>query len=172
MSEPTDTITIRVPKSLKEQLESISKKNQVTLNNFINQILYRIMNWDAQLYKMGWLQFEPSTVKQMMKFLTEQDMEKIAASSKKGVIKAIEFLYGDTSVDHLAEFVDSWLTSANLPFRHTENTESHNFLVIHELGKNWSIFANKIVVGVAKDLGHIVINYENKEDSYSTILKK
>jgi hypothetical protein len=172
MSEQSDTITIRVPKSLKEQLENTSKKNQVTLNNLINQVLYRIMNWDSQLYKMGWLQFEPSTVKQMMNCLTEKDMEEIAVSSKKGVSKAIEFLYGDTSVDHLAEFVDSWLTSANMPFRHTENTESHNFLVIHELGKNWSVFANKIVTGIAEDLGHTVIKYENKEDSYSTILKK
>ena len=39
MSDPTEIITIRVPKSLKEQLEKTSKKNQLTLNTLINQIL-------------------------------------------------------------------------------------------------------------------------------------
>jgi len=38
-SEPTDTITIRVPKALKEKLEKKIKENQVTLNLLINQIL-------------------------------------------------------------------------------------------------------------------------------------
>lgn len=172
MSDSSDTITIRVPKSLKEQLENTSKKNQVTLNNLINQILYRRMNWDSQLNKMGWMQFEPSTVKQIMTHLTEENMEEIAASSIKGVSKAIEFLYGDTTVDHVAEFVDSWLTATNMPFRHTEDIECHRFLVTHELGKNWSVFANKVVVGLAEELGHTVIKFENKEESYSTVIKK
>jgi len=38
-SEPTDTITIRVPNALKEKLEKKIKENQVTLNLLINQIL-------------------------------------------------------------------------------------------------------------------------------------
>ena len=172
MPDSSDTITIRVPKSLKEQLENSIKKDQVTLNNLINQILYRRMNWDLQLNKMGWLQFEPSTVKQIMSHLTEGDMEEIAVSSIKGVAKAIEFLYWDTNIYHVVEFMDSWLTATNMPFRHTEDLESHRFLVAHELGINWSIFANKILVGLAEELGHKVIKFENKEESYSTTLKK
>ena len=172
MSEITDTITIRVPKSLKEQLEKTSKKNQLTLNNLVNQILYQRMHWDAQLNKMGWLQFEPTVVKEIMKKLTEDSIEEIAEGSKKGIAKAVQFVYGDTSVEHFVEFVDSWLTATNLPFRHTEDLESHRFLVTHELGKKWSIFANKCVVGTAEDLGHTVIKFENNEDSYTTIIKK
>ena len=130
------------------------------------------MNWDSQLNKMGWMQFEPSTVKQIMKHLSLENMEEIAESSIKGVAKAIEFLYGDTSVEHVAEFVDSWLTASDMPFRHTEDSESHRFLVTHELGKNWSIFCNMIVVGVTEQLGHAIIKFENKEESYLTIIKK
>jgi len=35
--ETTDTITIRVPKALKEKLEKKIKENQATLNLLINQ---------------------------------------------------------------------------------------------------------------------------------------
>ena len=172
MSEQTDTITIRVPKSLKEQLEKTSKKNQITLNNLINQILFQRMHWDEQLNKMGWLQFEPSTVKQLIKFLSEVEMDEIVSKSKKGVARAIEFLYGDTTVDHVAEFIDSWLTVTNMPFKHTEDIDSHKFLVTHELGRNWSVFANKAVIGFTTELGHKILGFENKEDSYSITIQK
>jgi len=172
MSEPTDTVTIRVPKSLKEQLEKASKKNQVTLNNLVNQILFQRMHWDEQLNKMGWLQFEPNTVKQLIKYLSEDEMDEIVNKSKKGVAKTIKFLYGDTSVDHVAEFIDSWLTATNMPFKHTEDNQSHKFLVTHDLGKNWSIFANKAVIGFTTEIGHKILSFENKEDSYTTIIQK
>jgi|GEM_PF-4932495 len=172
MSEQTDTVTIRVPKTLKEQLERTSKKNHVTLNNLINQILFQRMHWDDQLNQMGWLQFEPSTVKHLIKFLAEDEMDEIVDNSKKGVAKTIEFLYGDTSVDHVAEFIDSWLTVTNMPFKHTEDEKSHKFLVTHDLGKNWSIFANKAVIGFTTELGHKILGFENKEDSYTTIIEK
>ena len=45
-SEPTDTITIRVPNALKEKLEKKIKENQVTLNLLINQITARRMDAD------------------------------------------------------------------------------------------------------------------------------
>ena len=172
MSEQTDTITIRVPKSLKEQLEKTSKKNQSTLNNLVNQILIQRMHWDEQLNKMGWLQFEPSTVKLLIQKISEKDMDEIILSSKKGVMKAIEFIYGDTKVEHVVSFIDSWLTATNLPFRHTEDKESHKFLVTHNLGLNWSIFANKTVIAFTEELGHKIISFENKEDSYTTVIGK
>ena len=172
MSEPTDTITIRVPKSLKEQLEKTSQKNQSTLNNLINQILNQRMQWDEQLNKMGWLQFEPSTVKQIIEKISEEDMDEIVTSSKKGVMRAIEFIYGDTKVENVTKFIDSWLTATNLPFKHTENEDSHKFLVTHDLGLNWSIFCNKVVIAFTEALGHKIISFENKEDSYSTVIRK
>lgn len=55
MPEATDTITIRVPISLKEKLEDTSKQNQLTLNLFINQILTQKFHWDEHVSKMGWL---------------------------------------------------------------------------------------------------------------------
>ena len=53
MSDPTDAITIRVPKSLKTSLEEMSKKNQVNLNLQINQILNKTVEWNEHVTKMG-----------------------------------------------------------------------------------------------------------------------
>jgi len=45
-------------------------------------------------------------------------------------------------------------------------------LVTHDLGLNWSIFANKFVIAFTESLGHKIISFENKEDSYSTVIGK
>jgi len=172
MSDSTDIITIRVPKSLKEQLEKNSKKNQLKLNTLINQILSKKMHWDEQLTKLGWLPFDPFTIRKILNYLTEEEITEVSNLSHQKVIKGINFIYGDTSIQNIADFIDTWLGDANMVFRHTEYSESHKFLVHHELGKNWSIFVNKVVIGFVKELGYSLTILSEKEDSYSfTIFK-
>jgi len=172
MSEPTDTITIRVPKSLKNKLEEMSKKSQVTLNLLINQVLSKNIQWDEHITKMGWLQLNPSTVREIFKYLSEEEIIKLAKSVKGDVINGIKFIYGDTSLPHTVEFMDSWLSATNTPFRHTEDSESHKFMVNHIIGKNWSIFAIKISEEFVTELGYSITDLHADTDSYSfTILK-
>ena len=172
MSDPTEIITIRVPKSLKEQLEKTSKKNQLNLNTLINQILTKKMHWDEQLTKLGWLPFDPFTVKEFLNYLTEAELIEISKLTQNKVLKGIKFIYGDTTLQNVADFIDTWLSDANMIFRHTEDSESHRFLVHHELGKNWSIFTNKVVAGFIKELGYQLSDLSEKDDSYSFTISK
>ena len=172
MSDPTDAITIRVPKSLKTSLEEMSKKNQVNLNLQINQILNKTVEWNEHVTKMGWLQFNPSTVREIFKLLGPNDIDSLVKSTKMDVVNAIKFIYGDTSLEHMVDFMDSWLSSTNTPFRHTENSDSHKFMVNHNLGDNWSIFATKITREFVSELGFTVSDLHSEDDHYSfTIVK-
>ena len=172
MSEPTEVITIRVPKSLKSKLETLSKKNQVNLNLLINQILTKNVHWDEHITDMGWLQFNPTTVKEIFNYLKDEEITNLARSTKTDVINGIKFIYGDTSLEHSIEFMDSWLSATNTPFRHTKDTKSHNFIVHHKVGKNWSKFAIKITEEFITDLGYTVKDLHANTDSYSfTIIK-
>ncbi|MHA7646663.1 hypothetical protein [Nitrosopumilus sp. S4] len=172
MSEPTDTITIRVPVSLKRNLENMCQKNQMSLNLLINQILTKNSQWDEHLTKMGWLQFNPAVVKSLFEFLNEQQMSELAKSTKHDIINGIKFIYGDTSLQHTSEFIQTWLNSTNIPFRYNEDSNSHKFLVNHILGKNWSMFAVKISKEFVSELGYEITDLHVSDDSYSfTILK-
>ena len=172
MSEPTDTVTIRVPKSLKNKLEEMSKKNQVNLNLLINQILTKNVQWDEHITKMGWLQFNPSTVREIFNYLTEEEITELAKTIKGDIINGIKFIYGDSSLQHTVEFMDSWLSATNTPFRHTEDSESHKFMVNHVIGKNWSTFATKVSEEFVTNLGFKITDIHANTDSYSfTIIK-
>lgn len=172
MSEPTDTVTIRVPKSLKNNLEKMSEKNQVNLNLLINQILTKNTQWDEHLAKMGWLQFDPSTVQKIFTYLDEKQISELAESIKRDIVNGIKFIYGDSSLQHTIEFMQTWLNSTNIPFRYSEDSKSHKFFVTHILGKNWSTFAIKVSEEFISELGYKITDMHANTDSYSySILK-
>lgn len=172
MSEPTDTISIRVPKSLKGKLEELSKKNQVNLNLLINQILIKNVQWDEHLTKMGWLQFEPSVVKEIFKRLDMKEINEIAVSIKSDIVNAIKFIYGESTLKNTVDFIEMWLRSTNTPFRHIEDKKAHKFLIKHNLGKKWSSFASKVIEEIIQEIGFKVENISAENDTYSfSILK-
>lgn len=172
MSELTDTVTIRVPITVKRKLEEQSKKNQSNVNLLINQILVKNLQWDEHMTKMGWLQFNPSTIKAIFNYLTEEQIEDIAKTAKSDALNGIKFIFGDTSFEHTVEFMDSWLKSTNVAFRHTEDSDVHKFLVNHTIGKNWSIFATKISEEFITELGHKITDICANTDSYSYTIAK
>ena len=70
------------------------------------------------------LQFNPFTVREIFKLLDPNDIDSLVKSTKMDVVNAIKFICGDTRLEHMVEFMDSWLSSTNTPFRHTENSDS------------------------------------------------
>lgn len=172
MSETTDTITIRVPKSLKEKLEVLSRKNQINLNLLINQILIKNVQWDEHLTKLGWLQFDPSAVKEIFKHLDMKEINEISTSIKNDVVNAIKFIYGDSNLKNAVDFIEMWLRSTNTPFRHTEDEKSHQFLIRHNIGKNWSVFASKVIEEFIQEIGFKTENVSAEDDSYAFAILK
>lgn len=150
----------------------MGKKNQTNLNLLINQILTKNVQWDEHTTKMGWLQFDPKMVKKIFEHLDKNGINDIAKSIKTDIINVIKFIYLDTSLEHIVEFIESWLRSTNSQFRYVEDSESHKFLVNHTIGKNWSIFAMKSTEEFVTELGYIITDVVVNTNSYSyTIVK-
>ena len=112
------------------------------------------------------VQFDPGTVREIFKYLEEAEINNLVNSIKKDIVNGIKFIYGDSSFEHTLEFINSWLTSTNIPFRHIIDSESHKFFVNHDLGKNWSKFANKVSEEFAKELGFTVKDLQYDSNSY------
>ena len=83
------------------------------MNLLINQILTKNVEWDEHITQMGWLQFQPSTVKEIFERLDEQKISDIATSIKNDIINAIKFIYGGTSLENTIDFIEMWLRSTN-----------------------------------------------------------
>jgi hypothetical protein len=102
---------------------------------------------------MRWLQFDPNTIKEIFSHLNEEQIREIAKRIKYDVISAIKFIYEHPTLENTIDFIESWLKSANMSFRHTNNENSHKFVVTHDLGKNWSLFAISVTGEFLSELG-------------------
>jgi len=164
MQEDTEIITIRVPKSLKDKLEDKSKKQERTLSLTINKILEKEVEWDEYLTEMRWLQFDPNTIRLIFSYLNEEQVKEIAIQIKHDVISSIKFIYENPTLENSIDFIKSWLKSANMSFRHTNNENTHTFVVNHDLGKKWSLFAISVTNEFLTELGFKQTNttIENK----------
>lgn len=167
MNEDTDTVTIRIPKSLKKTLEDRSRKKELSLNNLINKILINNVFWSDHLKELGWMYFHPSIVREIFISLDGSDIEKIVKKNKKDILNGIKFLYEEITLDKIVKFMQSWLDSANMPYRHIQKDRTHRFIVTHTLGKNWSMFATRIIQEIVTDAGLETNNVHFSEDQYS-----
>ena len=167
MSGDTDTITIRVPCSLKDQLEEMSDKQEITLNLLINKILSKNVKWDSHLARMGWLHVQPSSTREIFSRLDEKKISEIAETVKNDVINGIKFIYGEATLQNTIDFIETWLESTNSSFRYIESDAYHKFIVNHEMGRNWSDFAIKVTKEFTKQLGFEMINPITETTHYS-----
>lgn len=173
MQEDTDIITIRVPKSLKNKLEERSKKQDHALNLTINKILAKEIEWDEYLAEMRWLQFDPNTIRVIFSHLNEDQIRDTSKQIRHDVVSAIKFIYEHPTLENTVDFIKSWLKSANMSFRYTSDENIHKFVVTHELGKNWSLFATLVTDEFLSELDFKQTNttIENKTYRFDVSIK-
>ena len=166
MVEETEVITIRVPIALKMKLEEKAKKEQQTLNSTINKLLFKEFNWDEYTSDLGWMQFDPSVIREIFSHLNEEQITKIAEQSKKVIISNIRFIYEYPTLDNSIEFITSWLKSSKMSYRLVKNGH-YKLTVSHDLGKNWSIFANLLTKKWFEELGFRFGTHMEEVKNYS-----
>ena len=166
MPDQTEIITIRVPKFLKNSLEERSKKHGVPLNLTINKILTKDVEWDEHITEMRWVYFDPATIREIFSHLNESQIKDIAKQTKHVVISAIKFIYEHPTLENTVDFIESWFKGSNTSFRHIKNKNSHKFIVNHDMGKNWSIFAIMTTNEFLSELGFIQTNTSVENKSY------
>ncbi len=141
------------------------------MNLTINKILSKEVKWDDFISEMRWLSFDPSFVKEMVSYLTEDQCIQIAKKTKDGVIANIRFIYGHSTIENTVDFIETWCKSANMSYRLTKN-DQYKFIITHDIGKNWSILASEVTKEFIKELGFFFTNSIVEPKNYSFVISE
>ena len=166
MVEETEVITIRVPKSLKLRLEEKSKKEDHALNLTINKILSKEVKWEGYTSELRWMAFDPSVVREIFSNLTVDQIRKISKQTRDVIISNITFIYEHPTLDNTMDFIVSWMNASNMSHRLVKN-DHYKLVVTHDLGKNWSIFANSLIKEWFEELGFRIEKQTEEVKGYS-----
>jgi hypothetical protein len=145
-TKKTSTMTFRIEDDVLGILRDESDRHQVSLNNFINQLLKRFVEWDMYKPKVGMIPIAKPIVVELFNKLSKEEISKMAHDVGKNVIYDIAlFMKNRMDLDSFLSWFETRMNSSLTETNHSIQNGFHAYVLKHELGENWSLY-HKIVL--------------------------
>lgn len=71
--------------------------------------------------------------------LTDEELSDLAATNaKKDFVDIGLLLRGEFTIPSFLNILDNWSRISSFPYKHGVNNDVHNFIIQHDMGKNFS----------------------------------
>ena len=167
----TKSITFRLDTKVIEELQREADQGEISLNVMVNQVLRRFVEWDRYENKLGMIPIPKS----MLSTLIDETMQlasdakipdlesyrtKIvnnAAETALNVMKdSVLFMRKDYSFWTVLDVLREYMKVAGIMSDHRiEAGRKHVFIIQHELGENWSLFAKELLSKIFVELAKV-----------------
>ena len=142
----TRPITFRLDQNLIMDLEYEARKKDISVNLLVSITLRNFVNWHSPELSAGFLSFPKTTLIRIMDKLSEDQAKQIGKIHfEKDMQNIILMLRGKYTVETFCDSLESWMKNNNMVFRHTEKDGQHNFVIQHDLNKNWSWYISEFI---------------------------
>ena len=156
--QTTEGITFRIPSSSINQLREESKKKQVTLNTLVNQIIKDHLDWHASAALAGFFYVSRSTFSRLLDHLTEEEISELAIIIAKRDLD-IGLLTGELTLSSFLNILENYSRISNFAYKHEVANEVHNFIIQHDMGRNYSFFVKEIFQHIFQEIFKIRLDF-------------
>jgi hypothetical protein len=143
--QTTEGVTFRIPSSSINQLREESKKKQVSLNTLVNQILKDHLDWHTFAAPARLYYVPRSTMSVILGKLTEKEISELAIDIAKRNVDTALLLRGEFTLSSFLNILENWMRISSFAYKHEVTNEVHNFLIQHDMGRNYSLFMKDII---------------------------
>lgn len=149
-AKKTRVITFRLEEETIEKLKKESEHQDSSINNFVNLILKRYLEWDIYESSIEMIPVAKSILKELFNNMTKEQIYNIAmGSGKKSVHDIILFIKKKIDANTFFSVYKTRMKNSAVDIKHTiENDSSHTYIIKHDLGQNWSFFQKTIIESV------------------------
>ena len=137
----SEVASFRLDSRCLSELKSEVKTKAVSLNSYVNQIFTDHVDWHANASKAGMVCFPKTLLVKIMDKLPEEEIILIAENMAHNEMKEIILMMRkrpDPSA--FLDLIESWMKASDFHFRHSVDDSTHEFIIQHEMSKNWSLF--------------------------------
>lgn len=139
-------MTFRIDDNVLKILRKESERQQVTLNNFINQLLKHFVEWDMYEPKVGMIPIAKPIVIELFDKMSKKEISDMAFRIGKNVVHDIAlFMKNRMDLDSFLSWFETRMNSSLTETNHSVENGFHVYVLKHELGENWSLY-HKIVL--------------------------
>jgi len=157
--QATEGITFRIPSSSINQLREDSKKKQVTVNTLVNQIIKDHLDWHRYAGQARMFHVPRSTFSRLVDKFTEEELSKFAVTiAEKDFVDIGLLLRGEFTLPSFLNILETWSKMSSIPYKHETNNDMHNFIIQHDMGRNFSFLIKELYRYIHEDM------FERKSD--------
>ena len=167
----TKSITFRLDTMVIEELQREANQGEISLNVLVNQVLRRFVEWDRYENKLGMIPIPKSMLStlidetiQLAKDAKIEDLESYrtrivnnAAETALNVMRdSVLFMRKDYSFWTVLDVLREYMKVAGIMSDHRiEAGRKHVFIIQHQLGENWSLFAKELLSKIFVELAKV-----------------
>jgi hypothetical protein len=144
-SVKSENISFRLHKGQLDQLRQEAREKRISLNTLVNQIVDSYVSFIVNALKAGAVPVDKLTLVTLLQGYNEDQLKAMAQHivGKTGVESTLQ-LQGRYDFEALIDSQESWLRATGFPHRHdkdSENNNRHTFIIQHDMGRKYSVFA-------------------------------
>jgi hypothetical protein len=169
-SRKTRSLTIRLNSIVIDELQTEADNRQMPLSVLINQILKRYVEWDRYQNRIGMM----PVPRAMLSNLTDKaisiaesrgvkdvdlyrdELIKQASELAFSLIKdSVLFMKKHYNLEVVLSVLKEYMEASGIKADHkVEGPRTHVFIIQHDLGENWSLFAKELLALIFENLAN------------------
>ncbi len=167
----TRSTTFRLDTNIVSELQRDADQGEISLNVLVNQILRRYIEWDRYENKLNLLPIPKLMLTRLIEETLEvakdakvKDLEacrnkiaKNAAEVALNIIKdSVIFMKKEYDLWTVLDVLRNYMKVAGITSDHTLKADrKHVFIIQHDLGPNWSLFAKELLSLIFAELSQV-----------------
>jgi hypothetical protein len=142
----TITMTFRLDESILNLLKSESERKDVSLNTLVDHVLKQCIEWDMYAAKAGMLPLAKPVVSTLFDKMTPQEVVELESKVGPSAIHDIAlFMASRIDLESFVSWFEMRMKNSSIQLSHKSENGSHNYVIKHELGYNWSLYHKTIL---------------------------
>ena len=140
--------SFRINEKALEALQEEAKRQTISLNTLVNQLLLDFSEFGRYLQRVNALKLSRKTFAEILNSIPEDGLVKAAQTAGKSApVALIASKYGRVNVTSVLGYIHDLSAYANL-FEYNEKNENERWTVtlMHELGPKWSTFLSYYLI--------------------------
>jgi len=152
--EKTETASFRLEKRTVEKLRKEAKEKDVSLNSLVGQIFSMHVGWYANSQKAGFVPLPKVLMTKTMEKLSQDEIKDIAEYIAEKEVRSMILMLGrEQNIASILDSFEFWLKATDFIYKHDNYDESHRFVIVHSMGKNWSFYLGHVMKLIFEQLG-------------------
>jgi hypothetical protein len=156
-SSESESMTFRLESTSLDKLKAKAKEERISLNTLVNQVIVGYVEWDLTAVSAGWMVMPKGIIRKMLAKLTEKEVEQVAKETFSEVKDIVLFMTNKNDLEGFFSVLRIRSKKSGFQVKEVSDNNKTTFIIQHDLGAKWSLFAKTFYEGVLHSLEKKVI---------------